>query len=561
MKLIIKDYLSMMKESGELDELLPNLLLSMGIKPVSKPQVGVRQFGVDVASVGKDEDGVNKLFLFTIKQGNIGRRDWDQGKQAIRPSIEEIKDVYISTHIEPKYQKLPVKIVLCSGGEIKQDTQMTWSNYVTNNSIENEVEYDFWGGDKLALLIEEHLLDENIFPSEVRRKFRKTLILIGEPDYNMYDYYSMLNDILFLQNLKKDSVKKIQKKLMLINLSLNILLTWSRDANNLKPVLLASERTILNIWGFLHENDLFSKKLLINDFVKIKKTYYDIAEEYFAKINPNLDVKNGLNLNSNHFILESKILFEHLGILSLFGLLVFSEGVLSQEKNTFDHAKYVTQRIIILIKNHKTLLNPVLDSHIIDISLTILLLSIHDENEFINEWMYDLLQHIDFADKGFGKYIPISSDAIEDLIAFNMSDTKVKEEVFQTSILLPILAQWCVSLGLIQNYKYIYELSNDMYKNTTLQIWYHDNDLEKYIYRTNAAYKCGLVEAPIVFPEQIKEYAEQMDKIKDKRFLDENFSFMKEGVIFLALISSRHFRMPMLPLFWEPLIVEKKNKN
>ena len=72
MKLVIKEYLSQLKESGELDKLLPELLLFMGIEPISHPQIGVRQFGVDVAAV----DNKSKvLYLFTIKQGNMSRSD------------------------------------------------------------------------------------------------------------------------------------------------------------------------------------------------------------------------------------------------------------------------------------------------------------------------------------------------------------------------------------------------------------------------------------------------------------------------------------------------------
>lgn len=52
MKLIIREYLSLLKESKELDWLIPDLLLSMGIEPFSYPQIGVRQYGVDVAAVG-----------------------------------------------------------------------------------------------------------------------------------------------------------------------------------------------------------------------------------------------------------------------------------------------------------------------------------------------------------------------------------------------------------------------------------------------------------------------------------------------------------------------------
>jgi len=100
MKLIIREYLSLLKESKEIDRMLPDLLLAMGIEPFSKAQIGVRQYGVDVAAVGLDEDDVEKLFLYIIKQGDIGRRDWDSNEQAVRQSLDEIKDVYLRHHMD-----------------------------------------------------------------------------------------------------------------------------------------------------------------------------------------------------------------------------------------------------------------------------------------------------------------------------------------------------------------------------------------------------------------------------------------------------------------------------
>ena len=65
MKIIIQQYLSTLKESKELDAILPDLLLSMNFQPITKPQIGVRQHGVDLATIGKDpEKNIQKLFLF-----------------------------------------------------------------------------------------------------------------------------------------------------------------------------------------------------------------------------------------------------------------------------------------------------------------------------------------------------------------------------------------------------------------------------------------------------------------------------------------------------------------
>ncbi len=120
MKLLIKDYLASLRERGELDAILPDLLSELGFTVYSRPSIGTRQYGVDMAAVGVDDDGVKKLFLFSIKAGDLKRADWDSGPQSLRPSLNEIRDVYIKSRIPPKYSDLPVVICLCFGGDMDE---------------------------------------------------------------------------------------------------------------------------------------------------------------------------------------------------------------------------------------------------------------------------------------------------------------------------------------------------------------------------------------------------------------------------------------------------------
>ena len=95
MKLILAHYLRTLRERDEFDRLLPELLVEMGYVPLAKPQTGVRQYGVDFAAVGQcAEDGVKEILLFVIKQGDIGRTEWDgDPKTSVRPSLVEVLDV------------------------------------------------------------------------------------------------------------------------------------------------------------------------------------------------------------------------------------------------------------------------------------------------------------------------------------------------------------------------------------------------------------------------------------------------------------------------------------
>jgi hypothetical protein len=100
MKLIIKQYLASLKERQELDALLPDLLSQMGLNVFSRPGRGTKQEGVDVAAVGAIGDGSEKVYLFSVKAGDLTRSSWDgDSVQALRPSLNEILDTYITTRL------------------------------------------------------------------------------------------------------------------------------------------------------------------------------------------------------------------------------------------------------------------------------------------------------------------------------------------------------------------------------------------------------------------------------------------------------------------------------
>ncbi len=548
MKLIIREYLSLLKESKELDSLTPELLLSMGHDVISKAKIGVRQYGVDVASVGIDEDGIKKVFLFTIKEGDLGRSDWNGGSsQAVKPSLDEIIDDYIPTHIEQEYTDLIKKVVVLTSGDLQQNVQLNWSNYTKKYSKANEIEFDFWRGDKLSLLIEQHIFNEHIIPINLRSCFRKTLALIGDVDYDLRDYFEYLDEILFKNILETKSDKEILKSLRLVYLSLNILIYWTKNEENLKHALLASERTLLNMYGFLSANNLLKKKKFKEVFYKVFEKHISTVGEYSKKIYPLIEIENGLSYRGTDFLQESLTLFEQLGILASYGSLYHSSAYINITQDEFDYLEYkaIKEHIMLMIKNHKGLYNPVYDEHIIDISLAIHLLELWNETEFINEWVYNIISHIEFACFK-GNYFPIDTNNFEDLVECNLGDSKETKEYIRTSTLIPTLAFWCVKLDLTENYKKLYKVANDIYEDTSLQIWLPDENVEEHLYKTKASLESGYVFAPIKIKEEISQYSEVIQKILKSNVL---ISLENKEIPILYFISSRHFKMPLFPHF------------
>ena len=133
MKLIFSEYLASLKERGELDVIMPDLLSEIGFTVFSKPAIGTKQHGVDVAAVGPGQDGQRTLFLISIKPGELRRSGWDVGAQSLRTSLNQILDVYIENHIPKRYAGLPVVIVLCLGGELHEDVRADVEGYMARN--------------------------------------------------------------------------------------------------------------------------------------------------------------------------------------------------------------------------------------------------------------------------------------------------------------------------------------------------------------------------------------------------------------------------------------------
>src|SRR5215467_3417987 len=172
MKLLFRSYLASLRERDELDAILPDLLSELGYTVYSRPQRGTAQAGVDIAAVGKDDDGERKVFLFSVKQGDLTRQSWDGTPQALRGSLNEILDTYIPTKIPKRYQNLKIVICLVFGGDMQEQVRGGVTGFIKRNTTKR-ISFDEWNGDKLAGLLLEGLLREEIMPKALRSHFQK----------------------------------------------------------------------------------------------------------------------------------------------------------------------------------------------------------------------------------------------------------------------------------------------------------------------------------------------------------------------------------------------------
>ena len=163
MRLIIKEYISQLKEKDELDVLLGELFAQKGYIADNQPKTGNRQYGVDIQMHSKTE-----LLLFVIKQGNIDRNIWDGDVNAVRQSLDEIKDVTINSLTYEEKRK-SVRIIVATNGHKDEAIKLNWNNYVNNNQEWSgiPVKIEFMGIDEIVKEVLDNYFNEFLFPYEM----------------------------------------------------------------------------------------------------------------------------------------------------------------------------------------------------------------------------------------------------------------------------------------------------------------------------------------------------------------------------------------------------------
>jgi hypothetical protein len=559
MRLVLSHYLSTLRERDEFDRLLPELLLSMGYVPLSKPKVGIRQFGVDFAAVGAcPDDGESEMLLFVIKQGSIGRGEWAGAEPAdIRPSLEEVLDTYLQSHVPSEYASLRKVIVVAITGELKQDVVPNWTGFVSRNG--DKAGFRLWHGDKVAALLEEHLLNETLFADEDRQDLRKVLALCADRDYAFADLLRLLQRQLGLDDdggLKADvgNERDLKKAVVRVALATQVCSHWAQSEGDSKQALWIAERAMLWTWHRIQLVDVEGRKKLLEEFSSLWATYQQAAEHYFRVVHEHFTVRDGMSGYSRENAEYSLVLFEHIGLLATIGLcqVTSASHTASVAEKKKREAETIAEVLISLLANHSATASPRLDRHVIDITLALILLVAVGRVEDADAWLEDLCYrlHFSFLRK---RAFPVCTDSLDDLVELEVvSDDELVDRLMSTSWMLSTLAAWCALRGLDEPYSVLSKGSQEDYSNVCAQLWHPTPDWPQHWYFTQAQADSGDTEAPYVLPanpNDLRTRVEEFGKLDQYNWLKKSHT-TEFGLWPLDFIACRHFKIPVPASFW-----------
>ena len=488
MKLIFREYLSSLRERGELDVIMPDVLSELGMNVLSRPGVGTRQYGVDVAAVGRDAAGRRTVFLLSIKPGNLSRSDWNSGPQSLRASLDDVLDVYISNHIPKPYAACPVVIVLCLGGDISETVRPAVVGYTENHTTER-IRFETWNGDHLATMLLTGLLRERALPNTWHSDLRKSLAMVDEPLVS-FEYFCRL-----MESVSKQCKPSRPARLTAIRriyIALWTLYAWSREGNT-ESAYLCSERAALVCWvlakDYLRATTKPSRDLKAS-MERLIDLHQIIASDYIAKnVTPRAAMLHGLAsaVPSRESLDVNLRLFDVLGRIGLHGLWQLRNFQLLDERQKDEKERFhqdlskTASLLMDIVANNPILCTPIKDSQAIDIDIACHFLKRVKCDEFIQKWIGNVARATTFAFRTNGSY-PCIYDDYRDLLNHPQSAKEYRLDATAASVLLPTLAAWAAFTRDAETMSHLSEFAAGDYRHSTLQLLYPGSDTEEHLY-------------------------------------------------------------------------------
>ena len=564
MKLIFTEYLASLKERGELDVIMPDLLSEIGFNVISKPAIGTRQYGVDVAAVGPSSDSTRALYLLSIKPGDLRRSDWDFGEQSLRASLNEILDVYIPNHLPKRYSDLPVVIVVCLGGDLHEGIRANVENFMCKHT-EESITFALWNGDQLAELLLSGILRENTLPSTWQSDFRKSLAMIDEPDVSLSNYRRFTVSV--ADSCKSNRPARL-RAIRQFYLALWTLYVWAREADNIEAAYLCSEWAVLISWPLIKDYLTGKSKetrQLNQSFIRLVELHNAIAHDYlYTYVKPREAIQHGLAsaVPSQSYLDINLRLFDIVGRIGASGLWqLFRFNFLNQQAEEDDREAMraalddTAKLLTAVIQNNPVLCTPIKDSHAIDINIACLFLNKLGCDNLIRSWIHIIAEATVFAYHSNGPY-PCDFDDYRDLVDHPKGDDQYREEATKTSILVPTLAVWASIYGDVETLGYLAHFAEGPYKHSTLQLWYPGSDTEEHLYRGSANH--GHAASDIRIERRPEDIVAQIRFECSKSTAFESLSPLAYGLWPLLILASRHHRIPVPPHLW-PITTHTNN--
>ncbi|RIW11975.1 hypothetical protein D0X99_20070 [Algoriphagus lacus] len=559
MKLILADYIASLKEDRELDILIEGILKEKDFEIIYGPQKGVRQYGVDIHTIGKDPvDNIKKLFLITVKQGNLNRKNWQEGIQALEPSLREIISVYIKNNISPAHRKLPIVIVIAHNGINEAAIQQNWTAFQKDYP---EYGFDIWQLDTLVSMVSDSMLNERIFSETARELLRKVIVNLYNPEYDLSHFALLLDHIIpFHGSEGKGSKKERVKCLHKINLIMAIVFSYCKREKDSILAIKAGEMTLLKVWVHFWQSGIFSDPPLMKAFIDLLFLKNRINQFYLSRILPVCEIEDGFGKFCYDPIAYNSVVYAHLGQIALCGIeSSMLENLFGKsDQNLKEIFASVTiaaaNGVVRLFENNQIISTPDTDDRMIEINLAFTLLFILDRKDDVRKMIGEYLECMADAKYMMNRF-PDFGNSLEKVAELQAYPELRDLGETESSSLLACLIEWTAVADDQELYQKALIYLNSAFKEINLLLWFPDQDTESKFFREKAVPATGYSLTELSFPEDFQTFKNVVLSDYLHNAQECKFGFIKTGMWQLGMIASLHFRTFIFPYYWRRLII------
>ena len=567
-RIIIREYLESLKEDQELDAIFPLLLMAKGFRLLATPvqAKGQSQYGKDVVAIGKEGETVFRYY-FELKAGTDRHVDQQTffKNDGIEMSLKEAKYTSFKDAGVASFASLPVKYVLVHSGEIKENFRQTFEGFISE--LFPEGNFERWDINWLTEQFDLFLFNEYLIPNQAdSRLFRRVLLLIDTPDYNLLDFKRLVINL--LDRMPKPNQKR-QFKSAWATLVLLGQVVWHkcRQNNNLYPAIDALTFLLLSTWAWVLRNKLETKAQINREFRQLVIMHFEFLREYFQKtakialLPEGLFSEGGGPFEAIGYPLRS---FEYLGLLIYYFEAShhypnFDEKVVKSRKAHLEHwhKSYLTK----LIKANTACHRPVLDAHSIPILATVLYLIKSEEftsedGKFLANFLLKNLESIVIIKKISDRF-PSLSLRLDPLVEFVATSNRPFNYFDSSSLLLPILLESVAYLNIEPVWGMIQPLLKEY--DIDMQTAYplvEECDIEQLLFEQHLDEEF-FVETGLEFPLTIEEYIENT-KMKNEQPIAYRTDLA--GFSYLRTLAHLYYQSEFFPADWRATMSDKLTK-
>jgi hypothetical protein len=564
--LIIREYLSSLKEDKELDYLFPLLLNLMGFRIVqtAKEAKGQSQYGKDIIAIGKDKYGKTYRWYFELK----GYKDKDitdknySAQDGIRESIIEAKDTAFNDSSIPEFNHLSTKIVLVHNGVIKPNIRQTFEGFISKE-FQND-EFERWDIYYLTDLFSKHLFNEYLFiDDESNRLFKRILAFLDVPDNNFDDFKKLVQ--LQFDKLKEIKGRALTKLFSTLGLLLSMIFHYSKENDFLVPAKETSKFLIIFTWKWILNNKHENKKSIIKEFDKLLKIQLNIFNVYLKKTFPVAKIENGLFAKNGAFY--EKVGYPLRSFQYIDDIIYYCRlrQHFSTRKGLIKLKNKQKDLIIELINNNSGFKRPILDNHSIPMMQLFLFFTDsiamrQKDVDFIYNYIFEIVQNLKI-EKYKNNRLPELYNNLDLVIEYFATGEKPEEYTDSSSILIAILLE----LSVIFDAKPLFdEILSFIDNDLSLQIPnidFNSYNVEELLFEKNlqSEYYVETIDRinnNLVSLKKESNFDKFKETVREKIISQYEFRTDKKGFKFIRYLAHSYYMNEILSNEWRILITK-----